>query len=227
MTIRFFASANIMTTLMPSNDLGVTEHSPKQARSRLMRARLLSAGRSCIERLSYEGMSIGDVAREAECSTGAFYHHFTGKEDFYTAVVARATKEAAREVELFFSSEEHAGKDVERFIYDAITLQVQLLRDNRELLVATLAKSLSSHDAWVPVRAVGSMIAEEIWAHLKTRDLLIQKPNPAHAVAIACQLMQGSSLQLITISRGPLKIENDETIAELQSMMLSYLGLQK
>jgi AcrR family transcriptional regulator len=198
---------------------------PKQDRSRRMRARLLTAGRRCIERLSYEGMGIGDVAREANCSTGAFYHHFAGKEDFYTAMVAWATEEAAQEVETFFAQPDHQRKTVELFLYDSIALQIKLLRENRELLVATLAKSLSSHDAWVPVRAVGSLLTDNIWQHLNNREVAILDPNPARAVAIACQMMQGTSLQLITISRGPLKIDDDDTIHELQVMMLRYLGL--
>jgi len=214
-----------MSIVEKSGGSSAKAQQPKQDRSRRMRARLLRAGRSCIERLSYEGMGIGDVTREAGCSTGAFYHHFEGKEDFYTAMVAWATDEAAQEVEAFFAQSSHQQKTVEQFLYDSIALQIKLLRENRELLVVTLAKSLSSHVVWVPVRAVGSLLAENIWHHLNAREVVILNPNPARAVAIACQMMQGTSLQLITISRGPLKIDDDDTISELQVMMLRYLGL--
>ncbi len=204
-----------------------TSTKPKQARSRRMRESLLQAGRTCIEKFGYEQMGIGDIALAAGCSTGAFYHHFSGKEDFYVALVSRVTEEAAIEVNEYFDRPDHENKPIDQFVYDTIALQVGLLRDNRELLVATLARSLSSRDAWLPVRAVGILLTERFWDHLSARNLIFRKPDNDRAFAIACQIVQGTLLQLITISRGPMTIDNDETIVELQDVMLTYLGLRR
>ncbi len=200
---------------------------PKQDRSRRMRERLLAAGRVCVERMGYDTMGIGDVAKEAGCSTGAFYHHFSGKEEFYRALVGRGTDAAAVRVDEFFDQPEHRQKPIEAFLNDAVALQMQLLRDNRELLVVTLAKALADRDAWMPVRAVGMQFAERLLSHLQERNLPIGGPDPDRTIRIAVQVMQSTFLQMITISRGPLRIEDPDVVDELTNVMLSYLGLRR
>lgn len=59
----------------------------KQARSRRTRERLIGAGLWLIEERDFDNISISEFATAAEASVGAFYHHFTDKDDYYTAVV--------------------------------------------------------------------------------------------------------------------------------------------
>ena len=111
-------------------------------------------------------------------------------------------------------------------LLEAVWLQRLLIADNRELLVATLAKSLSQQDAWTPIRAVGVLFSERLLALLRPRVRHIDKADPERAVAIAVQIMQSTFLHMIVIGRGPLKLDADETVRELRDMMLGYLGLE-
>ena len=60
----------------------------KQARSRLTRERLIAAGIRLFEAREFDDIAISELAAAAGCSVGAFYHHFSDKEDYYEAVVA-------------------------------------------------------------------------------------------------------------------------------------------
>jgi AcrR family transcriptional regulator len=54
---------------------------PKQLRARLTRQHLLDAARRVFGESGYAAATVDDVARAAGCSKGAYYFHFTTKEE--------------------------------------------------------------------------------------------------------------------------------------------------
>lgn len=52
------------------------------------RAQLLDLGQELFSTHSYEDLSVGDIAEAAGLSKGLLYHYFTGKREFYVAVIA-------------------------------------------------------------------------------------------------------------------------------------------
>ena len=60
--------------------------SRREARKRETRSELIAAAARVFARRGFEGASMQDIAREAGWSTGAIYHHFSGKEDLFLAV---------------------------------------------------------------------------------------------------------------------------------------------
>jgi AcrR family transcriptional regulator len=51
------------------------------------RAVLLSVGRGLFAERGYHGTSVGDIAREADCSEAVLYQHFGGKLELFSAVL--------------------------------------------------------------------------------------------------------------------------------------------
>ena len=51
------------------------------------RALLLKVGRGLFAERGYHGTSVGDIAREADCSEAVLYQHFGGKLELFSAVL--------------------------------------------------------------------------------------------------------------------------------------------
>lgn len=60
---------------------------PQQLRAKRTRRHLLAAARRVLAERGYADATIDDVAREAGCSKGAYYFHFSSKEEVLLAVV--------------------------------------------------------------------------------------------------------------------------------------------
>lgn len=61
---------------------------PATERGARTRAALVAAARTVFERDGYVDAHLGDITREANCSTGTFYTYFRGKEEIFAAVLA-------------------------------------------------------------------------------------------------------------------------------------------
>lgn len=55
----------------------------RQPRSRETLARIVTAGESLFAERGYDGASVGDIAKKAKCSVGAFYARFPDKESLF------------------------------------------------------------------------------------------------------------------------------------------------
>ncbi len=62
-------------------------------RTEATRAKLIAAGRRLFGDAGFAATSIEDLAREADVTRGALYHHFPGKEALFTAVFEGAEEE--------------------------------------------------------------------------------------------------------------------------------------
>lgn len=56
------------------------------------RAQLLQIGQELFSSHSYDDLSVGDIAEAAGLSKGLLYHYFSGKREFYVAVVAEFSR---------------------------------------------------------------------------------------------------------------------------------------
>lgn len=68
----------------------------QEARSRAMRARLVTAAIACIETHGYAGASVSRIIEEAGVSRGAYLHHFKAKHLIYKAVALRLVSDVFR-----------------------------------------------------------------------------------------------------------------------------------
>src|ERR1700719_960646 len=100
----------------------------KQARRRMRRDRLLAAGRELLNRGAFEATSIGDIAKEAGCSGGAFYQRFPDKEAFFSIVVETVMADIVADAERFVSAESINKASVELALTECVNHWVQTYR---------------------------------------------------------------------------------------------------
>src|SRR5688572_4226644 len=62
------------------------------------RARLLSVARRAFTQQGYGKTSIGTVCRRARVTHGALYHHFSGKQELFEAVLAEVLSDLVRAI---------------------------------------------------------------------------------------------------------------------------------
>jgi AcrR family transcriptional regulator len=128
----------------------------KQARSRETRDRLLAAGRQLLERGAFEATSIADIASDAECSVGAFYHRFADKEAFFTVVIESVLAEMVAEAKLAITYERFAEATVEATLEACVAYWIEVHLRNQGLFRTVMKKTLHEAESWKPVRRQGA-----------------------------------------------------------------------
>ena len=67
-------------------------------RGRETRQRILDAAYAVLVRSGYGGASVDDIIAEADVSKGALYHHFTGKEQIFQAILLDHIRSCAEQM---------------------------------------------------------------------------------------------------------------------------------
>jgi len=70
----------------------------RRAQSEQTRQEILAAAREAFGRLGYDGASVGGIAKAAQVTTGALYHHFADKPALFSAVAEAIEAELAVEL---------------------------------------------------------------------------------------------------------------------------------
>ena len=86
-----------------------TEGEAPHGRGAQTRAALIAAARDVIERDGYHGARITDIADRAGAAIGSFYHHFSGKQAVFTAVMDELL--ATLHNTIGTGSDDHGGRD--------------------------------------------------------------------------------------------------------------------
>jgi AcrR family transcriptional regulator len=79
--------------------------SRRAERKEATRAELVETAAGVFARRGFHAASIDHIAAEAGYSSGAIYHHFTGKEDLFLAVYERYAATRVRELEALWEGE--------------------------------------------------------------------------------------------------------------------------
>ncbi|MGH9197072.1 MAG: TetR/AcrR family transcriptional regulator [Acidimicrobiia bacterium] len=80
-----------------------------QKRARETRQRTLEAASRVFARRGYGQATVEDIATEAEISIGALYHHFSGKEEIFKALLEDHVRTAHHEFEVIGSASSFRG----------------------------------------------------------------------------------------------------------------------
>lgn len=80
------------------------------------RAQILQAARTCIVALGYERVTVRDVAKEAEVSTGTLVHYFGDKESMLEAALLAKVQETGIAFRAALTGAQSAWEKVERLV---------------------------------------------------------------------------------------------------------------
>ena len=140
-------------------------------------AALLRAGRKRFGHEGYEAVGLGDIAADAQVTTGAIYHHFDGKKGLFLAVAE------AVEAELLGCAQAVDDPDPWRRFVKAFLalLDACSLRDVQRIVFLDAPRVIGL-DAWRELEhryAFGAM-SEALTALLRARVI---RPRPVELVA--------------------------------------------
>jgi AcrR family transcriptional regulator len=170
---------------------------------------LLDAGRTLFAQRGYERVSVGEIAKLAEVTTGALYHQFAGKQALFTAVYNKLVgkvwasvllaRASAREPSLVGDCEAYlkacADPAFNRITIDgpAVIGADQILDETEIMIHASLTAARERGEiSEIPGRSLARMLA----AALKEAAVMIataEDPAQARAAALrgARQLVRG------------------------------------
>jgi AcrR family transcriptional regulator len=185
----------------------------RQERSRMRRDRLLSAGRSLLDRGAFEATSIGDIAKGAGCSVGAFYQRFPDKEAFFTVVVETVMAEIVADAARFVSADSLREAPIDIAVAECIRFWVQTYRHHQGFFRTVIKKTIHSQATWNPVRRMGPLAVEPFIALLAVKCGKSDSQSFYYRASAAFQIVMGVLLNASLHRTVLLNLNSDELIA--------------
>ncbi len=195
---------------------------PKQARSQKSLDRLLDAGEALIIKKGHRDVSITEVARRARSSVGGFYSRFRDKDELLRALHARFLGELEDLVESLERSE--ADASLRQLVHAGLTALVGRLHSRRRLVAAFMAAIANDPRSWQQAVLERGALVQRFQALLMERRKEIVHPDPDRAVMLAFFVVLAAVDQGVAWNLWREK-DLDEVVAELERMVLSYLGI--
>ncbi|WP_089938482.1 TetR/AcrR family transcriptional regulator, partial [Candidatus Entotheonella palauensis] len=191
------------------------------------------SGQRLLSERSYDGITLQEVARGARCSIGAFYHHFTNKDVFYTALVERSVTEVREELFIKLGAERFSGMPIAAVMHAVVGFVAEAFRTHQGVVRAVQKTAMDAPEAWNPIRELGSDITDHVSALLTSEAVPGGGHHNSVAVAFAMQLIYSTLLNAVInhpgeqadLERpGPLRLESDEIVHHLTHAAVQYLA---
>jgi AcrR family transcriptional regulator len=186
---------------------------------------LLEAGRTLLAQISYEGLSVSDLCREADLTTGAFYRRFESKDAFFLALQRLALDDIEQSQERLLQS---LDKEPPETLADYVWRVVDTIRlwHTRQSGVVRASIQRRDHtlDSWRPfkdgARGFVGLIAERMTKRPELRD----RKGGERCVREAFQVVVGTMVNAALNDPGPLRLEDVAMTNTLARMVTLYVG---
>lgn len=110
----------------------------KQTRSQRTREALLNAAEKLFAEFGVEASSIAEIAKGADCSVGAFYHHFKDKNALLTAIYMRMAERYKIIADAAVDPERWEGARIEDILRGYLEFVLKVTRENPGHKIAAL-----------------------------------------------------------------------------------------
>ncbi|HPU50786.1 MAG TPA: TetR/AcrR family transcriptional regulator [Burkholderiaceae bacterium] len=197
----------------------------KQARSRLLRDRLIAKGRALVEARGFAATSMADIAQASSCSVGALYFRFRDKEALFDCVVESAMSPAMEDIRARAAAGHYDGLSVRETIAACVSDYVAFVRRNEGMIRAIYQRSLEDPRHWQPVRRSGqTMVA--VWVDAIARSMGRSGDRAfLRQVSLAFQFVSGVLVHSVLIVSPAIALSQDELI-HWQVEMVAHLIAQ-
>lgn len=122
---------------------------PQQERSRATRRRILIATDRLLRHQSFESLSVQQIAATAQCSIGAFYGRFGGKDELLAPLSRRHNRGIERWLRRALASPSWRSMPLEDRLHWIVRMDVRVLR-SRRWLIRALAAYVRRSDVALP-----------------------------------------------------------------------------
>ena len=181
---------------------------------------LLEAGRSLLEQISYEGLSVSDLCKKAHLTTGAFYRRFEGKDAFFLALQRLALDDALRTQHALveqFGDAQRAPATLEQaslVVVDSVRLWHL---HHRGVLRASMQRRDHTSGGWQPFKEFARGFVQDIAAKMAAMSELRGRDDAAQRLTIGFQVVIGTMINSALNDPGPLRLD--------EAAMTEALGL--
>jgi AcrR family transcriptional regulator len=197
----------------------------RQARSSATLQALLRAGRKALETGSLDAMTIGDIAREANTSVGAFYGRFENKEAFFAAIQQTQISAIWNEMQGLLEGLDARNAASAEIVEAIAVFWVGFFRANRGLYVSAFKHASAQPGAWTPFKRLGwsssALIVKKLLPRLTDRridDLQIR---------LAMQFVNGLLVNATINDPGPITLHDPNMVEHVTRFLCLFLGIER
>jgi AcrR family transcriptional regulator len=170
---------------------------------------LLEAGRSLLATISYEGLTVSELCKQANLTTGAFYRRFESKDAFFLALQRLALDDAARTTRAIRASLESAAwtelTPATHALVDAVR---QWHQRHRGVIRASLQRRDHTLDSWPAFRETARTFVAEMVPRLARLPELSHRADAQTRLTVGFQIVIGTMINAALNDPGPLSLED-------------------
>lgn len=196
----------------------------RQARSEETFLALISAGSEALETGSMEAMTIGDIARAANVSVGAFYGRFENKDAFFTAIQQIKIAKVWERMQQMLQDLEDRNATAIEFIEAIAHFWVHIFRDHRGLYLAAVKHESTQPGSWTPFKRLGcsgsALIAQMVLPRLNKKVDELQ-------VRVAMQFVNGLLVNATVNDPGPIELNDPDMEEHIAQFLCLFLGVER
>jgi len=184
----------------------------KQARALRTRANLLKAGRTLLQDGGFDQMSIGQIAKLAGCSVGAFYFGFRDKEAYFRFLLDELVAEVKLDCEQAMAPPRLQGLargDLERRCVEHFVETVR----RHEGLVRTVTQHTAHDNAdWQPMHGLGLWMAERYTDRLLPLVPAIERARVSGNAVTGFMIIMGFVVNAVLHRPSPLHLRSPDLV---------------
>jgi AcrR family transcriptional regulator len=206
----------------------VLPRSPRQARSRASRERILDAAEVVFAANGFEAAAVAEVVARAGSSVGVLYARFRDKRGLLHAVCDRFHGEAQARLDAALDPaprEDGPG----RLVHGLVRALVALHRERRGLARALAVEAVRDPELQARRDRLAQHVAARLASRLRARAGELGHHHPERASAFGLAVVAGAIEGAILFDRlraGALSPSDDDLAAELSRLFLAYLGVR-
>ncbi|RKP56598.1 TetR/AcrR family transcriptional regulator [Pararobbsia silviterrae] len=186
---------------------------------------LLEAGRALLTHVSYEGLSVSELCKHANLTTGAFYRRFEGKEAYFLALQRLALDDGMRTQRALTThlDSEHGARIG---LQDACVRVVDGVRQwhlhHRGILRASMQRRDHTSGGWQPFKELGREFIRDISQRLIRTPELCQRTDASRRLAVGFQIVIGTMINASLNDPGPIRLEDTMMTDALAQTLALY-----
>jgi len=197
----------------------------QQPRSAATFHALIQAGRKALDEKFFDEMTIGEIARDAGASVGAFYGRFANKEAFFSAIQEITVADIEARLKAQLARPEVEALSDGKFLAAVAKFTVEIFRKHRGLYMASFKHSSTKPGAWSPIRRLGYSASGLFAAKLGPRLQQLGKPASEREIRIGLQFMNGLLVNAVLNDPGPLSLDDRKMPAYIGRFLCSFFAV--
>lgn len=184
---------------------------------------LLEAGRALLSQISYEGLTVSDLCKEASLTTGAFYRRFESKDAFFQALQRLALDDIARMREtLFLTLDADPPGSLARCVWRVIDVIREWHLRHCGVVRASIQRRDHTPGGWRPFREGAQNFVHAITPRMASLPELRERQDGLQRLHEAFQIVIGTMINAALNDPGPLHLDGEAMTDALAQTVTLY-----